>query len=145
MSPAPDPTNQRILALLRADARMGASAIGQAIGLSRQAVQTRIKSMEERGLIRGYHAEIADEDASLHAVILLRITDRPCDPALEWIARLEGVTALYSLSGEWDALAHVSLPSAADLSRLNDQLAAAPLIHSSQSQIILRPYRPRRT
>jgi Lrp/AsnC family transcriptional regulator, leucine-responsive regulatory protein len=138
MSSASDLTNRRILALLRADARIGASAIGQAIGLSRQAVQTRIKAMEDAGLIRGYHAEVTDDGASLHAVISLRLSERPCDRALDWLSGLAGITALYSLSGDWDALAHVHLPGTADLSTLHDHLAASPLIEEWHSQIVLR-------
>lgn len=132
-----DRTNRRILALLRADARMGASAIGAAIGLSRQAVQARIKTLEDSGVIRGYHADIAP-DAGVHAVTWLKLASQPCDAALDWLSGLQGITALYSLSGEWDVLAHVSLPEAADLSALNDVIGTSPLVARHHSQIVLR-------
>ena len=145
MSTTPDLTNQRILALLQADARITASAIGERIGLSRQAVQSRIKAMEDNGTIRGYHADIGDPDAAgVHAVLWVKITERPCDKALEWLDQLQGTTAVYSLSGDCDALAHITLPTHAHLSALNDAVAASPLISDSHCQIVLRRYCPAR-
>lgn len=135
-----DRTNRRILALLERNARMSAAAIGREIGLSRPAVQDRISAMERDGTIRGYHVA-ADLDAGLvHAVLFVSISERPCDRALRWLAALEGVTSVASLSGELDAIAQVSVPGVAELTALNDRVAAAPFISSSTSQIVLRRY-----
>lgn len=140
MSPDIDPTNAKILALLRADARMSASAIGKSVHLSRQAVQDRISRLEQSGVIRGYHADVAETSAAVEAVLTVRIADRPCAPALEWLARLTGVTSVMSVSGDSDAVVLASLPSLEALSRLNDAVATSPLIGGHQSQIILRRY-----
>jgi len=140
MSPDIDPTNAKILALLRADARMSASAIGKSVHLSRQAVQDRISRLEQGGVIRGYHADVAQTAGSVEAVLTIRIADRPCAPALEWLARLTGVTSVMSVSGDSDAVVLASLPSLEALSQLNDAVATNPLISAQQSQIILRRY-----
>ncbi len=135
-----DPTNAKILALLQADARMSASAIGKSVHLSRQAVQDRISRMEQSGVIRGYHADVAETAGSVQAVLTIRIADRPCAPALEWLTRLAGVTSVMSVSGDSDAVVLASLPSLEALSRLNDAVATSPLISAQQSQVILRRY-----
>ena len=140
MSPDIDPTNAKILALLQTNARMSASAIGKSVHLSRQAVQDRISRMEQSGVIRGYHADVAETASSVQAVLTIRITERPCAPALEWLARLTGVTTVMSVSGDSDAVVLVRLPSLEALSHLNDAVAASPLIRAHQSQIILRRF-----
>ncbi|MFK0298262.1 Lrp/AsnC family transcriptional regulator [Brevundimonas sp. NPDC090276] len=140
MSPDIDPTNAKILALLRADARMSVSAIGKSVHLSRQAVQDRINRMEQSGVIRGYRAEVSEAAGSVQAVLTVKIADRPCAPALEWLAALSGVTSVMSVSGDSDAVALVSLPSLDALSQLNDAVATSPLISAKQSQIVLRRY-----
>ncbi|WP_431461078.1 Lrp/AsnC ligand binding domain-containing protein, partial [Klebsiella pneumoniae] len=76
----------------------------------------------------------------IQAVLFIRISERPCDKALRWLASLEGVTSVVSLAGEFDAIVSVSLPEATDLSALNDRVAASPLITSSTSQVVLRRY-----
>ena len=50
----PDSTDERILALLREDARMSMSDLGRALGMSRTAVKKRVRRLEEEGVIRGY-------------------------------------------------------------------------------------------
>lgn len=136
----PDRTNKRILAWLLRDARISAAAIGRAIGLSRPAVQGRIRAMEEAGVIQGYHATLGGAAGMIRAVLFVRIKGRPCDPALRWLAALEGVTAVASLAGEVDALVSVTVPDPAALSALNDRIAASPLIEAAQSHVVLRRY-----
>lgn len=140
MRPDIDPTNAKILALLQADARMSASAIGKSVHLSRQAVQDRISRLEQSGVIRGYRAEVSEAAGSVQAVLTIRIAERPCAPALEWLAQLAGVTSVMSVSGESDAVVLANLPSLEALSRLNDAVATSPMVSAHQSQIILRRY-----
>ena len=135
-----DKTDKRILALLEKNARMSATAIGKEVGLSRPAVQDRIAAMEQEGVIRGYHAATNDAAGLVRAVLFILIAERPCDRALSWLASLEGVTSVISLTGEFDAIVSVTLPSVADLSTMNDRLATSPLIASSRSQIVLCRY-----
>ncbi|MEQ1954961.1 Lrp/AsnC family transcriptional regulator [Mesorhizobium sp. CN2-181] len=136
-----DRTDKRILALLEKNARMSAAAIGREIGLSRTAVQDRISRMEANGAIQGYRAVSTDDGLAMaRAMIFIEIAERPCDKALKWLAALPGVTAVHSLAGEIDAVANVAVPSAAELSELNDQIGSSPMIARARSQIILRSY-----
>lgn len=134
-----DQTHRRILALLQQDARMTATAIGKTVGLSRPAVQDRITAMENAGVIKGYHAQI-DETASLvRGIVFVTIAQRPCDKALSWLETLEGVSAVFSLSGEVDAIVHVSVPDVAELSKMTDRILASPLIATARTSVVLYP------
>ena len=135
-----DRTNKRILALLRKDGRMSAAAIGRTIGLSRPAVQERISLMERSGLILGYHADVAETLGLVSAVLFIQIAERPCEKALQWLMTLAGVTSAFSLAGEIDAIVFASVPTMADLSALNDQVLASPLILATKSTVVLRQY-----
>jgi len=137
-----DRTDKRILAVLEGNARTSAAEIGRQIGLSRTAVQDRISRLETSGVIVGYAAQVSDTGADpVRAVLFVRIAGRPCDPALNWLASLEGVQEVMSLSGETDALVRCSVPDAGALTRLNDQIGDNPLIAASHSQIVLRTIR----
>lgn len=136
-----DRTDKRILALLERNARLSAAAIGREIGLSRTAVQDRMSRMEADGAICGYRAIAAADGIGIaRALIFIEIAERPCDKALKWLASLPGVTAVHSLSGEIDAVANVAVPSAAELSNLNDQIGSSPMISRARSQMILRSF-----
>ena len=58
-----DETDRKILDLLRENARMSFSEIGNAVGISRVSVKKRMTAMEEAGIIRGYRAVIEEEQA----------------------------------------------------------------------------------
>ena len=135
-----DRTNKRILALLEKDARMSVTAIGREIGLSRPAVQQRIAAMENSGIIAGYHVASGDQAELVRAVLFISISERPCDKALRWVAALPGIVSVISLSGPVDAIAHASMPSAAELTALNDRVTGAPFIASVTSQVVLARY-----
>lgn len=53
-----DEKDNAIIQLLRENARLSYSDIGDKIGLSRVAVKNRVKTLEEKGVIKGYHAQI---------------------------------------------------------------------------------------
>jgi len=53
-----DETDNKIVSLLMKNARMSYSDIGEEVGLTRVAVKNRVRSLEEKGVIKGYHAQI---------------------------------------------------------------------------------------
>lgn len=134
-----DHTDRRILAVLEGNARTSAAEIGRQIGLSRTAVQDRVSKLEASGVICGYRVQVAATwDDLIRAVLFVKISARPCDPALNWMASLEGVQEVISLSGELDALVRCTVPDVAALTVLNDKIGANALIASSSSSVVLR-------
>ena len=53
-----DPVDNKIVHMLRENARLTYSEIGEAAGISRVAVKHRIEQLEKNGVIKGYHADI---------------------------------------------------------------------------------------
>ena len=53
-----DEKDNQIVNLLRRNARMTYSEIGEVVGLSRTAVKTRVSELEKSGIIKGYQAVI---------------------------------------------------------------------------------------
>jgi DNA-binding Lrp family transcriptional regulator len=53
-----DEKDNIIVSLLMKNARMSFTDIGEEVGLTRVAVKNRVKALEEKGVIKGYHAQI---------------------------------------------------------------------------------------
>lgn len=137
-----DYTDRRIVAVLESNARTSAAEIGRQIGLSRTAVQDRLSKLETSGVISGYFVQLAETQGDLiRAVLFVKISVRPCDPALNWMVSLEGVQEVISLSGELDALVRCAVPDVSALTALNDKIGASDLIASSSSSVVLRTAR----
>ena len=134
-----DKTDRRILAVLESNARTSAAEIGRQIGLSRTAVQDRMSKLEADGVIAGYRVQVSDaQDNLIRAMLFVKIAVRPCDRALNWMASLEGVREVASLSGDVDAIVSCTVPDVGALTALNDKIGASDLITSSTSNLVLR-------
>jgi DNA-binding Lrp family transcriptional regulator len=117
---------------------MSFAALGREIGLSRTAVQDRVTRLETAGVIRSYSTNFSIQEAGMiSALLFIKIAVRPCDQALEWLASLEGVHEVLSLSGDIDAIARCVVASTRDLTALNDKIGASHLIASSTSSLVL--------
>lgn len=133
-----DPTNVKLLELLKANGRLSATALGDILGLSRTAVQDRMKRLESRGIIAGYTVQLnTPVNHSCQALIHGTILERPCAPTLVWLRSLSGVEKVVSVSGETDFVIWVDLADAATLSGFVDRVAADARIGTVMSQVIL--------
>ena len=63
-----EPTDQQILARLSREGRMSFTELGRAVGLSTSATQQRVRRLEQRGIITGYHADV-DPDSVLDVLV----------------------------------------------------------------------------
>jgi len=84
-----------------------------------------------------------DQTGLIHAMLFIKIAVRPCNQALTWLASLEGVHEVLSLSGDIDAIARCVVATASDLAKLNDQIGANDLIENSVSTLILARHKRR--
>lgn len=90
-------------------------------------------------MICGYRVQVAEaQDDLIRAILFVKISVRPCDPVLNWMASLEGVQEVLSLSGELDALVRCTVPDVAALTALNDRVGASEYIASSSSSVVLK-------
>lgn len=96
-----DEIDIKILNLLRKNARMSYSEIGEEVGLSRVAVKNRITALEEKKIITGYHAEInpvaAPGIVSFYAIIETK--PEVYDSITEKLKNEPMVTLLMQMSG----------------------------------------------
>ena len=69
-----DRTDERILDLLKGNARMSFQELGDAIGMSRVAAKKRVLKLEQEGIIRAYNTCIyRDDEITMFIDIALKI------------------------------------------------------------------------
>jgi len=138
--PPPDETDQRILALLGADARRTFGDIGSQVGLSAPAVKRRVDRLESRGIIRGYttvldHAQLG---RPLEAFAELRFTGATRVDEIEGIvSNIPEIEALFTVAGDPDALAWIRVRDVEDLKRVIDRLRATGRIIGTKTLMVL--------
>ena len=132
-----DSVDERLISLLRRNARMTLTALARELSLSRTAVQARMARLERDRVILGYQAVVSD-DEGLGAVLSLTFSQRPCFPVVEKFRHWPEITNYYSVTGPSDAYVVVRVSDALALSQLVDRLSALAGVGSVRSAVVLK-------
>src|SRR5258705_13663603 len=118
-----DDTDRKLIALLRANARTPTAALARTLGLSRSAVQERLRRLERDQVIRGYTLTLGDEAArgGVSAHVLLTLDPKQRGGAWAAIKGLPEATAAYSTSGTHDALVVLTTETSPHLDKILKQ------------------------
>ncbi len=135
-----DAMDEKLISLLRQNARMTLTALARELALSRTAVQARMARLERDKVIVGYQAVIGDrrDDEGLGAVLSVTFSQRPCFPVVEKFRHWPEITNYYSVTGPLDAYVVVRVNTAKDLSQLVDRLSAIAGVASVRSAVVLK-------
>ncbi len=120
-----DQLDRELLDALRGDARLSMADLGRRVGLSRTAVLARVRRLERDGAIRGYHADVAVDQAADHVARVGVVLSTPNVAGyVRRVLAVPEVTGAESVAGDYDLLVRVAAPSAADLDRVLNLLAS---------------------
>lgn len=127
---------------LVADGRATLAHLAAGAGLSVSAVQSRVRRLEARGVIRGYAARV--EPAALGDMLSAFVAITPLDPSQpdDAPARLEHIPEIescQSVAGEDSYVLLVHVPSARALEGLLQRIRTAANVHT-RSTIILHTF-----
>ena len=138
--------DRRILALLARDGRMSYTDIGKETGLSTSAAQQRVRRLEQRGLIKGYHARLDAEQLGLMVTAFVAIKpfdlSQP-DDAPERLRHIEEVISCYSVAGDASYLLKVQVPSMAHLESLLAKIRSDGKVSTQTTTVLSIPYEDR--
>jgi DNA-binding Lrp family transcriptional regulator len=142
-----DEVDQELVRLLTADGRMANNALAEATGIAPSTCLARVRSLRERGVIRGFHADVdlAALGQPLQAMVAIRIGAHSRDEIDRFRAaapRLPGVLALFHVSGANDYLLHVAAASPDALREfVLDHLTADPAVVHAETSLIFEHVR----
>jgi DNA-binding Lrp family transcriptional regulator len=132
-------TDIKILKNLLEDARFSSRQIAKNVGVSVGTVLSRIKKMEEDGLIRGYAVILDHEKLGYELTVVTEITvskGRLVEMEQE-IAKMPGVCGVYDVTGLTDAVIIAKFKSREELGRFTKQLLALPYIERTNTHVAL--------
>jgi len=139
---SPDATDGRILRLLVRNARASYREIGNAVGLSANAVTQRMRRMEEAGVIRGYTTLLdpALEGPPLLAVVHVHTAMDADSPTIEAaLAAIPVVVEVLDLAGTIDYEIRLRCRTQAEVYDAVNQIRLLPGITDIETRPVLRP------
>src|SRR5437667_5530858 len=131
----------QIMNYLQKNARISNAEIARQVGLAPSAVFERIRKLEERGIVRGYHAAIEPKEIDLGqlAFMFIRSNERPGAVGTgARLAEIPEILELHHVAGEDCFLAKVRARDAEALGRLlRDRLSRIESVTSTRTTIVL--------
>ncbi len=119
-SPNIDEIDRQILAALQNNARQTNKALAQAVGIAPSTALERVRLLEKRGIIRGYHADVdpAAVGGHLQAIVTVRLqpkTQTVIESVVSSLWALPEVVAVHLMSGVDDISVRVLASNAEHL------------------------------
>lgn len=138
-----DPIDQRLLQRLRAHGRVSNADLAAEIGLSPSACLRRVRRLEERGVIRGYAAVLAnDADDGVVAYVEITLEKQTDDHMRRFEAAVRNhpeIRDCYLMAGEADYIVRAVAPDIAAYEVIHkDVLSRLPGVSRIHSSLAIR-------
>ena len=139
-----DRYDRAILRALQRNARASLQEISEEVGLTTSPCWTRIKRLEESGVIEGYTVRVNAEKIGRPEQLIVQLTlNKHTDAAMAEFARhLEAIPEVidaYLVSGDYDYVLRLSVRDTRDYERLlREKLYKIPGVRHSKSSFVLR-------
>ena len=139
-----DPIDRKILAELQADGRMTNVELAKRVGISAPPCLRRVRTLEEQGYIRGYHAEVDSRALGFEVQVfaMVGLTSQAEVDLSAFEERCRGwplVRECHMLNGEVDFVLKCAAPDLSTFqSFLTEELTAADNVASVKTSLVIR-------
>ena len=131
-----DDVDRKILAHLQSHGRVTMKDLGALVGLSGPAAAERVRRLEERGVIRGYRADVRPERVGRSVIAFINVAI-PYGQHVEFerqLTELDDVVECHRITGDDCYLLRVAVPDVGRLQRLIDQIS---VIGKTRTSLVL--------
>jgi len=131
--------DEKLLAILRTNARASISDLARALNLSRSTVQSRMLKLEETGVIKGYSVDYGDAYLSqmVSAHVSIKVKQKLTTKTNLELKQIDAISQLFAISGEFDLIAVVQAQNLEKLSHLLDDIGNLDGVERTTSSVIL--------
>jgi DNA-binding Lrp family transcriptional regulator len=135
----PSTEQQRLLALLRRNARESTASLARKLGVARTTVQERMRRLERDGVIAGYTVRISDGlgRQRITAQVLINVDPKAGERVVRELDARPWVRAVYALSGVFDYEVRIEGASTEEIDRNLDAIGRIDGIQRTQTSIVL--------
>jgi DNA-binding Lrp family transcriptional regulator len=139
-----DEIDRKILAELQADGRMTNVELAKRVGISAPPCLRRVRTLEEAGYIRGYHADVNPRELGFEVGVfaMVRLLSQAETDLSAFEARCRAwplVRECHMLNGEIDFILKCVAPDLSSFQRfLTEELTAAANVASVKTSLVIR-------
>ena len=138
-----DDLDQRLIALLRKDARTTVATLAVKLQVSRGTVTNRITRLEDDGVIVGYTVRLRPDAQpnDIRAWMSIAVEGNTTRAVIASLLGEPGVATLHDTNGRWDLLAELRVADLDALSRTLERIRKIPGVSATETSVHLRSFR----
>jgi DNA-binding Lrp family transcriptional regulator len=131
--------DNQLLNVLRGKARASVTEIAKLLNVSRSTIQKRLERLENEGVISGYTIQLHSSylDQEIKAQVMITVSPRMTSSIINEMKLIDGVRAIYSVSGPHDLIAEVAALNMAELDTMIDRIIEIDGVERTVSSVIL--------
>jgi DNA-binding Lrp family transcriptional regulator len=137
-----DEIDQRLIALLRVNARAPVASLAKTLRVSRGTVQNRIDRMIARGDIVGFtvKARAESEAQRVRAIMAIAVEGERSGAVLRALRGFPQVERVHMTNGRWDMIAELNTDSLAGFSNALDGIRLIDGISATETSLLLKTH-----
>ncbi len=134
-----DDIDLQIIKLLQEDSRKSFNKIASELGIAVGTAASRVKSLEERGILKGYTVIVDPVKLghSLTAVILIQAEGKHLTDVEKEVAQLGDTICVYDITGEYDAAVVARFRDRSTLNSFIKNLLNSPYVKRTVTNVVL--------
>jgi DNA-binding Lrp family transcriptional regulator len=134
-----DALNQRLITLLRHNARRSISDLASEVGFSRATVRARVENLEKNGSIVGYTVILRADTVELpvRGIMMIEIEGRVTERVISALGGFLEISEIHTTNGRWDLIVELSAATLADLDNVLRRIRLLPGIIASETNLLL--------
>ena len=143
-----DDSDATILRLLQTRGRIKRTEIAEELGVSIPTVSERMRKLEERGVITGYHAVVDAKRLGRDITAFVRVRSTGSehyDAFIEAVLGMDEVLELHSVTGGGSHLLKIRVANTAALEQLLGRLQSLPGVRGTETSLVLSTLKETRT
>jgi len=134
-----DTLDQKLIALLRHDARRNISDLAVDLGVSRATVKARMERLEKSGDIVGYTVILRADavDQRIRGIMMIEIEGHAADRVVRALGGFSEVSTIHTTNGRWDLVVELGTSSLSDFDAVLRRIRLIPGITGSETSLLL--------
>ena len=132
------PTDRRLVAALRDNARASITELAHLAGVSRTTVKSRIDALVQEGRIKRFTIETdADHRDQVRAITMVELQGSMSRSVIRSLRGIPEVSRIYSTNGAWDLVVEVSTETLQQFDRVLHEIRDVKGVLNSETSLLL--------
>lgn len=134
-----DELDQKLITLLRHNARRSISDLALDAGVSRATARARLERLEKDGHILGYTVILRADtvEQAVRGIMMIEIEGHVTERVVKALGGFSEISEIHTTNGRWDLIAEINADTLSDLDSVLRRVRLVPGITNSETNLLL--------